>query len=81
MKLAKIKTIMLYAQKDQRHGNIFTTSGHSVAFEFYSGPGYGHPDIIDNNPTTEVVKVLSRAANSYIDCASITHIVTYPHKD
>ena len=81
MKLATVQTILNNAQASECHGNIFTTSGHSVSFEFYSGPGYSDPDIIGYNTDTEVVSILSSAVSSYIDCQSITHIEVYPPKD
>lgn len=79
MKLSSIKTILSNAQENQLHGNIFTTSGHSVSFDFYFYDGNENADILGFNSETEVISILSAGMNSYIDCDSITHIEVY-HK-
>lgn len=81
MKLTNVRTVLTAAQENESHGNIFTTSGHAVSFDFYTYEGNDSGDIIGYNTDTEAVSILSAGCNSYIDCDHITHIEVFPHKD
>lgn len=54
---------------EMRHGDC-------VCFSFVNGDS-GEDDIIGYNSDTEVISVLGKACNSYIDCEAIECIEVY----
>lgn len=81
MKLKAIKKILNVAQATESYGNVFTTSGHSLSFCFYTYEGNDSGDIISYDEECNCVGILSAGVNYYADCDHITHIDVYPHKD
>lgn len=75
MKFKTVETILMAAQSNQQHG-VIKMHSDCVCFSFSNGDS-GEDDIIDYNSDTEVISVLGKACNSYIDCEAIECIVVY----
>ena len=75
MKFASVKTILLAAQENMQHG-VIKTHNNDVCFSFVNGDS-GEDDIIGYKSDTEVISVLGKACNSYIDCEAIETIEVY----
>ena len=75
MKYASVKTILLAAQENMQHG-VIKTHNNDVCFSFVNGD-IGEDDIIGYKSDTEVISVLGKACNSYIDCEAIETIEVY----
>lgn len=75
MKFATVKTILTAAQSNLQHG-VIKTHNNDVCFSFVNGDS-GEDDIIGFNSDTEVISVLGKACNSYIDCEAIETIEVY----
>ena len=75
MKLATVRTILDAAMDNQQHGVIKFTAD-CVDFDFTAGDST-EQDIIGYNSDTEVVSVLGKARNAYIDCKAIQCIEVY----
>ena len=75
MKFATFKTILMAAQSNQQHG-VIKTHNNDVCFSFVKGDS-GADDIIGYKSDTEVISVLGKACNSYIDCEAIETIEVY----
>ena len=63
------------AQSNQQHG-VIKTHNKDVCFSFANGDG-GEDDIIGYNTDTEVISVLGKTCNSYIECEAIETIEVY----
>ena len=63
------------AQSNLQHG-VIKTHNNDVCFSFVNGES-GEDDIIVFNSDTEVISVLGKACNSYIDCEAIECIEVY----
>ena len=75
MKYASVKTILLAAQRNQQYG-VIKTHSNTVCFSFVNGD-CGDDDIIGWNSNTEVISILNKVCNSYIDCDAIETIEVY----
>ena len=75
MKFASVKTILLAAQENMQHG-VIKTHNNAVCFSFENGDS-SEDDIIAYKSDTEVISVLGKACNSYIDCEAIETIEVY----
>lgn len=75
MKFKTVQTILMAAQSNQQHG-VIKMHSDCVCFSFTNGDS-GEDDIIGSNSDTEVISVLGKACNSYIDCAAIECIEVY----
>ena len=75
MKFKTVETILMAAQSNLQHG-VIKTHNNDVCFCFVNGDS-GEDDIIGFNSDTEVISVLGKACNSYIDCKSIETIEVY----
>lgn len=75
MKFKTIQTILMAAQSNLQHG-VIKTHNNDVCFSFANGDS-GEDDIIGYNIDTEVISVLGKACNSYIDCEAIETIEVY----
>lgn len=75
MKFKTVETILLAVQSNQQHG-VIKTHNNDVCFSFVNGDS-GEDDIIGFNSDTEVISVLGKACNSYIDCEAIETIEVY----
>ena len=75
MKYASVKTILLAAQRNQQYG-VIKTHSNTVCFSFVNGD-CGEDDIIGYNSDTEVISILNKVCNSYIDCDKIETIEVY----
>ena len=75
MKFTSVKTILLAAQENMQHG-VIKTHNNAVCFSFVNGDS-GEDDIIAYKSDTEVISVLGKACNSYIDCEAIETIEVY----
>lgn len=72
MKFNTVKTILMAAQSNQQHG-VIKMHSDCVCFSFTNG----EDDIIAYSSDTEVISVLGKAGNSYIDCEAIECIEVY----
>lgn len=75
MNFKTVKTILMAAQSYQQHG-VIKMHSDCVCFSFTNGDS-GEDDIIGYNSDTEVISVLGKACNSYIDCEAIETIEVY----
>ena len=75
MKYASVKTILLAAQRNQQYG-VIKTHSNTVCFSFVNGD-CGEDDIIGCNSDSEVISILNKVCNSYIDCDAIETIEVY----
>lgn len=75
MNFKTVKTILLAAQSNLQHG-VIKMHSDCVCFSFTNGDS-GEDDIIGYNSDTEVISVLGKACNSYIDCEAIECIEVY----
>lgn len=75
MKLVTVRTILDAAMNNQQHG-IIKYGNDSVDFDFTAGDS-SEQDIIGCNSDTEVISVLGKARNAYIDCEAIQCIEVY----
>lgn len=75
MKLVTVRTILDAAMNNQQHG-IIKYGNDSVDFDFTAGDS-SEQDIIGYNSDTEVISVLGKARNAYIDCEAIQCIEVY----
>lgn len=75
MKFKTVETILMAAQSNLQHG-VIKTHNNDVCFSFVNGDS-GEDDIIGFNSDTEVISVLGKACNSYIDCEAIETIEVY----
>ncbi len=75
MKFATVKTILMAAQSNQQHG-VIKTHNNDVCFSFANGDS-GEDDIIGYKIDTEVISVLGKTCNSYIECEAIETIEVY----
>lgn len=75
MKLKTVETILMAAQSNLQHG-VIKTHNNDVCFSFVNGDS-GEDDIIGFSSDTEVISVLGKACNSYIDCEAIETIEVY----
>lgn len=75
MKFKTVQTILMAAQSNQQHG-VIKMHSDCVCFSFTNGDS-GEDDIVGYNSDTEVISVLGKACNSYIDCEAIECIEVY----
>lgn len=75
MKFKTVETILMAAQSNLQHG-VIKTHNNDVCFSFVNGES-GEDDIIGFNSDTEVISVLGKACNSYIDSEAIETIEVY----
>lgn len=75
MKFNTVKTILMAAQSNQQHG-VIKMHSDCVCFSFTNGDS-GEDDIIAYSSDTEVISVLGKAGNNYIDCEAIECIEVY----
>ena len=75
MKFATVKTILMAAQSNLQHG-VIKTHNNDVCFSFVNGDS-SEDDIIGYKIDTEVISVLGKTCNSYIDCEAIETIEVY----
>lgn len=75
MKFATVEKILMAAQSNQQHG-VIKMHSDCVCFSFTNGDS-GEDDIIAYSSDTEVISVLGKAGNSYIDCEAIECIEVY----
>lgn len=75
MKFATVKTILMAAQSNLQHG-VIKMHNNDVCFSFVNGDS-GEDDIIGYKTDTEVISVLGKTCNSYIDCEAIETIEVY----
>lgn len=75
MKFKTVETILMAAQSNQQHG-VIKMHSDSVCFSFTNGDS-GENDIIGYDSCAEVISVLDKACNSYIDCEAIEFIEVY----
>lgn len=75
MKLATVRTILDAAMDTQQHG-VIKFGNDCVDFDFTAGD-ICERDIIANHTDPEVISVLGKARNAYIDCAAIQCIEVY----
>lgn len=75
MNFATVKTILMAAQENMQHG-VIKTHNNAVCFSFVNGDS-DEDDIIAYKSDTEVISVLGKACNSYIDCEAIETIEVY----
>lgn len=66
------------AQENQQHG-VIKTHNDSVCFSFVNGDS-SEDDIIAYDSRAEVVSLLGKVCNSYVDCESIESIEVYRQK-
>lgn len=75
MKLQTVRTILDAAMRNQQRG-IIKYGNDSVDFDFTDGDS-SDQDLIGYNTDTEVISVLGKARNAYIDCEAIQCIEVY----
>lgn len=75
MRYSSVKTILLAAQRNQQYG-VIKTHSNTVCFSFVNGD-CSEDDIIGCNSDTEVISILNKVCNSYIDCDAIETIEVY----
>ena len=75
MKFATVKTILLAAQENMQYG-VIKTHNNAVCFSFANGDS-GEDDSFAYKSDTEVISVLGKACNRYIDCEAIETIELY----
>lgn len=75
MKLKTVRTILDAAMENQQHG-VIKYGNDSVDFDFTAGD-CSEQDMIGYNSDTEVISVLGKARNAYIDCEAIQCIEVY----
>ncbi len=75
MKFKTVKMILMAAQSNQQHG-VIKMHSDCVCFSFTNGDS-DEDDIIAYSSDTEVISVLGKAGNSYIDCEAIECIEVY----
>lgn len=72
MKFKTVQTILMAALSNQQHGEI-KTHNDSICFSFANGDS-SEDDIIAYDSRAEVISVLGKVCNSYVDCDAIESI-------
>lgn len=72
MKFKTVETILMAALSNQQHGEI-KTHNDSICFSFANGDS-SEDDIIAFDSRAEVLSVLGKVCNSYVDCDAIESI-------
>lgn len=77
MKYQSVKRILMAAHENLQHG-LIKYGSDSVDFDFTaSAVDKGEENIIGYDSDTEVISVLGKARNAYIDCDAIECIEVY----
>lgn len=75
MRYETVESILMKAQENQQHG-VIKTHNDSVCFSFANGDS-SEDYIIAYDSRAEVVSVLGKVCNSYVDCEAIECIEVY----